>query len=692
MRILLLMDPFIPVPPENYGGIERIVFDMATEYVKMGHRVTIVAGPNSRSPDRLITYGKNGPLNPNINLVHLQQVYKILNKEIKHHDVIHNFGRLLFLSPFLKNKIPKIQSYLREVSRFNIIRTDFLKPVNLTYTAVSNSIKKTGKTNRSTWHTVYNCAPLDQFIYKPDTSPNSYLTFIGRFERCKGLHNAIKVAKLTNRQLIIAGFISHIPEEKRYYEKEIKPHIDGEQIKWIGQVNNEQRNKLLRNASALLTPVEWLEPFPVIIPESYACGTPVLGYALGGIPEGIEQGITGYISNNITEMAAQVLKIDQLSRSACRAKAEKEYGASVIANNYLKIYDTYKPYFHNPLKMKILLIMDPGIPVPPTLYGGIERQVYHLAEEYTRLGHEVTLLAGPGSHCSGETIEFGINDLKRSKVQKNTEIMFVWRYLKTNNESFDLIHNFGRLLYLLPVLNDKVIKIMSYQRQVFKTGIKTINSLPNKNLNFTGCSNYCTSTGNVAGNWGTVYNSIDFSLYQLNKTVAENAPLMFLGRLDRIKGVHTAIMVAKATGDTLLIGGNISHNQDNYLYFKKEIEPLIDNEQIIYLGTLNDARKNMHLMQAKALLFPIEWDEPFGIVMIEAMACGTPVIGFNRGAVPEVIDEGITGTIVNNIDEMIQSVGNVKSFNRENCRDQAFKRFNINTITSNYLSIINDND
>src|ERR1700761_5907515 len=497
MRILLLMDPFIPVPPENYGGIERIVFDMATEYVKMGHRVSIVAGPNSRSPDRLITYGKNGPLNPNINLVHLRQVYKILNKEIKDHDVIHNFGRLLFLSPFLKNKIPKIQSYLREVSRFNIIRTDFLKPVNLTYTAVSDSIKNTGKTNRSTWHTVYNCAPLDQFIYKPDTSPNSYLTFIGRFERCKGLHNAIKVAKLTNRQLIIAGFISHIPEEKRYYEKEIKPHIDGEQIKWIGQVNNEQRNKLLRNASALLTPVEWLEPFPVIIPESYACGTPVLGYALGGIPEGIEQGITGYISNNVTEMAAQVLKIDQLSRSACRAKAEKEYGASVIANNYLKIYDTYKPYFHNPLKMKILLIMDPGIPVPPTLYGGIERQVYQLAEEYTTLGHEVTLLAGPGSHCSGETIEFGVNNLKRARFQKNTEIMFVWRYLKTNKKDFDLIHNFGRLLYLLPVLNDKVKKIMSYQRQVFRPGIKTINSLPNKNLSFTGCSNYCTATGNI---------------------------------------------------------------------------------------------------------------------------------------------------------------------------------------------------
>src|SRR6202000_994835 len=111
--------------------------------------------------------------------------------------------------------------------------TDFLKPVNLQYTAVSNAIKETGQTSKSKWSVIYNCAPLDQFTYKGDTSPDSYLTFIGRFERCKGLHNAIKVAKLTNRQLIIAGFISHIPEERRYYEREIKPHIDGEQIRWI---------------------------------------------------------------------------------------------------------------------------------------------------------------------------------------------------------------------------------------------------------------------------------------------------------------------------------------------------------------------------------------------------------------------------------------------------------------------------
>ncbi|MDB5143838.1 MAG: hypothetical protein JWQ66_2551, partial [Mucilaginibacter sp.] len=286
--------------------------------------------------------------------------------------------------------------------------------------------------------------------------------------------------------------------------------------------------------------------------------------------------------------------------------------------------------------MRILLIMDPGIPVPPLHYGGHERLVYLFAEEYKKLGHEVTLLAGPDSRCSGNVVTYGVNDLKRSKSQLYKEVLFVWRYLRQNHKKFDLVHNFGRLIYLLPILNCPVKKIMTYGRPVSKKGIRIVNRFPNRNLIFTACSNYCVSTGNVAGKWATVYNAIDFSKYSLRETVTADAPLMFLGRLDEIKGVHTAINVAKATSSKLWIGGNIPDTPDNYAYYKRVVEAQIDNEQIIYLGALNDRQKNEYLGQAKALLFPIEWDEPFGIVMIEAMACGTPVIAFKRGSVPEV--------------------------------------------------------
>jgi glycosyltransferase involved in cell wall biosynthesis len=338
MRILLVMDPFIPVPPEHYGGIERVIYDIACQYVKLGHQVTIVAGPNSRSPDKLITYGENGSLNPAVNLKLLASVFFILRKEIRQHDVIHNFGRLLFLLPFLKSRVPKVQTYMRSVNRNNIEWLDKLRPLNLTYTAVSNAIARTGMTKRSNWITIYNCAPIEQFQFKAAVPATSYLAFLGRIERCKGLHNAIKVAQLTNSKLIIAGNISALDHEKAYFEQEIRPLIDGDQIVYIGQVDNAQKNKLLGNAIALLTPVEWLEPFPIIIPEAYACGTPVLGFDNGGIAEGIDENITGYISTNVAEMAQQVKKIGLLDRYACRLKAETAYSDVRIAADYLSVY------------------------------------------------------------------------------------------------------------------------------------------------------------------------------------------------------------------------------------------------------------------------------------------------------------------------------------------------------------------
>ncbi len=334
--------------------------------------------------------------------------------------------------------------------------------------------------------------------------------------------------------------------------------------------------------------------------------------------------------------------------------------------------------------MRILLIMDPGIPVPPPFYGGHERLVAMFVDEYKKMGHEVTLLAGPGS-VSQRVKHFGLNNLNRSALRKATELFEAWFYIYRNKHKFDLIHNFGRLLYLLPILSHPVKKIMTYGRDVTGSAIRKICTLPNKNLIFTACSNYCVSTGNVAGNWQTVYNAIDFSKYNLKSSVGVEAPLMFLGRIEQIKGVHTAVELAIKTGNKLWIGGNIA--AEHMTYYRDQIEPYVDNEQIIYLGPLNDNQKNEYLGRSKALLFPIEWDEPFGMVMVEAMACGTPVIAYKRGSVPEVVEDGINGYSGATIQELITKIEKIPLIDRANCRQYAAKRFDVSVIAKHYLNL-----
>jgi glycosyltransferase involved in cell wall biosynthesis len=158
---------------------------------------------------------------------------------------------------------------------------------------------------------------------------------------------------------------------------------------------------------------------------------------------------------------------------------------------------------------------------------------------------------------------------------------------------------------------------------------------------------------------------------------------------EKIKGAHTAIKVAKATGHKLIIAGNVSPLDDERSYFEKEIKPLIDDVQIQYVGAVNDEQKNFYLGQAKALLFPIEWNEPFGMVMIEAMACGTPVIGFRKGSVPEVITDGVTGFFTNDMEKMISAVSLIHSIDRKECRLISQSRFDITIIAKRYLQLFN---
>jgi glycosyltransferase involved in cell wall biosynthesis len=334
--------------------------------------------------------------------------------------------------------------------------------------------------------------------------------------------------------------------------------------------------------------------------------------------------------------------------------------------------------------------MDPGILIPVTGYGGHERLVEMFAKEYLRLGHEVDLLVTNGSSVKGCRMHgLGKAGFPPQKKDARKAIFTAWKFLWKHRNDFDLIHNFGRLIYLLPVWNFPVKKIMTYGREITGSNINKLLKFPNKNIVFTGCSNSLIGRSGAKGNWHAVYNAIDFNAYNLIENVADDAPLIFLGRIEKIKGCHTAIAIAKETGNRLIIAGNVSPLEEEKKYFEEEIQPHIDGTQIKYVGQVNDVQKNEWLGKSKALLMPIEWNEPFGIVMIEAMACGTPVIAFKRGSVDEVIDESITGFKVNDVDDMKIAINKIPKIDRAACRKQAEELFDVKIISNKYLQLNN---
>jgi len=329
--------------------------------------------------------------------------------------------------------------------------------------------------------------------------------------------------------------------------------------------------------------------------------------------------------------------------------------------------------------MRIAIIADPYIPVPPLTYGGIERIIDFLIKDLSASGHEVLLVAHPLSKVQVQLISYG-NQQSRLKHAHN--ILAVNKIKKFKP---DVINSFGRLFYLLPFLRSDTPKIMSYQREPTLSQIKKAVTLSKKNtLSFTGCSNYISNKIRPFASATTIYNGFPIGIYEPNFKFNESAPLVFLGRIEHIKGTHIAIEVAQKTNKPLIIAGNIPEGEENY--FNEKIKPHL-SDKIKYIGPVNDAQKNELLNQALAFLMPILWNEPFGIVMAEAMACGTPVVGFAKGSVPEVVANNTTGFICNTTSQMIDAISKLPTIDRKTVWEIANNKFSSTNITAEYIQL-----
>jgi glycosyltransferase involved in cell wall biosynthesis len=332
--------------------------------------------------------------------------------------------------------------------------------------------------------------------------------------------------------------------------------------------------------------------------------------------------------------------------------------------------------------LRIAITADPELPVPPRLYGGIERVIDMLVRGLVYRGHRVTLFAHRDSDVPCELVPYRAQN-STSRADTLVNMLDVSR--RVMGGGFDVVHSFGRIAYLLPLLPLRIPKLMTYQREVTPRSVAWGHRLSRGSLHFSAISEWMMKEVKNLADWHLVFNGVPMHVYDFVPAVANDAPLVFLGRIEHIKGTHLAIEVARRSGRRLVIAGNIPAGHESY--FEQLIRPHIDGVQVTYVGPVDDRQKNELLGRAAAFLMPILWEEPFGIVMAEALACGTPVLGLRRGAVPEVVEDGVTGFVRDNVDGLVQAVSALQEIRRASCRERAQKLFSDDAIVDAYLDV-----
>jgi glycosyltransferase involved in cell wall biosynthesis len=336
--------------------------------------------------------------------------------------------------------------------------------------------------------------------------------------------------------------------------------------------------------------------------------------------------------------------------------------------------------------MRILLTADPEIPVPPRGYGGIERIVDALVRALRAQGHVVGLVAHADSTSPADR-RFawpGRRSGSRADLLRNIAAL----HHAVAQFSPGVLHSFSRLAYLLPLLPSRLPKIMSYQRHTGGRGIAWAARLGGQRLRFTGCSEFICGQGRKAGGrWTAIPNFVEMDKYTFVAAVPPDAPLVFLSRIETIKGPDLAVAIARASGRRLILAGNPAERGPERDYWDRKVAPEIGRHGIEWIGEVDDVQKNALLGRAAALLLPIQWDEPFGIVFAEALAAGTPILACPRGAVPEIVADGRTGFFISSLATGVAAVARLTELDRAACRRTAEEKFSLAVCAEQYLAL-----
>ncbi len=338
--------------------------------------------------------------------------------------------------------------------------------------------------------------------------------------------------------------------------------------------------------------------------------------------------------------------------------------------------------------MKIGIIAPPWVPIPPLAYGGTELVIDTLARGLSVAGHEVLLYATGDSTCPVET-KYLLEEAEGKNIANSTvEIRHLIKAYEAMNEAgVDIIHDhtmvgpvYGPAVTDIPIVttNHNTFSVHTEElwRAVTDSDVKIISISHNH------ASHACAQVRVDK----VIHHGIDTTRFPDGS--GEGGYLAFLGRMVPEKGVHTAIAVAKAAGVPLKIGAKMREAPERE-YFESQVKPLLDGD-IEYLGELGPKDKLELLSGAKAMINPIRWPEPFGMVMIESLACGTPVIVFPSGAAPEIVTDGLTGFVCKDEADMVKAVARLDEISRRACRFEVEQSFSMQRMTQDHVEMYSE--
>ncbi len=346
LRIAQVAPLWYPVPPPAYGGTELVVSRLTEELVRRGHDVTLYASGDSRTKAKLTAVTKtcltamDVPWTaPGFNLLNLERAFS----EADRYDLIHTH-----IDPFdgffrSMADVPSVATLHNHFWAFDEKNGPRFADREATYrrfrdqplVAISDAYRRSCPLRLNFAATIWHGVDLERFRF--NDRPGDHYVWLGRVTRIKGLHHAVDACRRAGAKLVIAGpFITK--ENREYFDREIRPHVDGRRIRYVGEQNSRQKVKLLGTAKAMLYPIEWNEPFGITMVEAMACGTPVIAFDQGSAGEVVDHGRTGFVVRNVGQMAAAMGRIGEIDRRRCRERVENNFTIGHMVDKYEKLY------------------------------------------------------------------------------------------------------------------------------------------------------------------------------------------------------------------------------------------------------------------------------------------------------------------------------------------------------------------